>query len=229
VNRTHDGALIAIQGPRSFELLQPLTDVDLSTLKYYYATEGEVAGIPAEIARTGYTGEDGFELFVKADAAQGLWERLTREGVRVGLAPAGLGARDVLRLEAGMPLYGHELEENITPLQAGLDAFVKLDKPWFVGKDALAAQKAADEFDRIVGIVMEGRAPARAGYAVFRGDERVGEVRSGSPAPALGGKNIATALVRKDASFEGSQLDVEIRGQRHRGTVVRLPFYKRPR
>jgi aminomethyltransferase len=229
VNRTPESALIAIQGPRSVELLQPLADIDLSGLKYYYATEGVVAGVPAEIARTGYTGEDGFELFVKADAAQGLWERLMREGARIGLAPAGLGARDVLRLEAGMPLYGHELEEDITPLQAGLDAFVKLDKPAFVGKDALAAQKAADTYDRVVGIVMDGRAPARAGYSVFAGDERVGEVRSGSPAPALGGKNIATALVRKDASREGSQLDIEIRGQRHRGTVVRLPFYKRPR
>jgi aminomethyltransferase len=228
-NRTPASALIAIQGPRSVELLQPLTDVDLSTLKYYYATEGSVAGIRAEIARTGYTGEDGFELFVPAAAAQGLWDRLMVEGTRVGLAPAGLGARDVLRLEAGMPLYGHELEEDITPLQAGLDAFVKLDKPDFVGKAALAAQKADDTYDRIVGIVMDGRAPARAGYAVYRGDERVGEVRSGSPAPALGGKNVATALVRKDASREGSQLDVEIRGQRQRGTVVRLPFYKRPR
>jgi len=229
VNRTPDSALIAIQGPRSVELLAPLTDVDLSVLKYYYATEGVVAGVPAEIARTGYTGEDGFELFVKADAAQGLWERLMREGARVGLAPAGLGARDVLRLEAGMPLYGHELEEDITPLQAGLDAFVKLDKPAFVGKEALAAQKASGTYDRIVGIVMDGRAPARAGYPVFRGDERVGEVRSGSPAPALGGKNIATVLVHKEASDDGTQLDVEIRGQRHRGTVVRLPFYKRQR
>jgi aminomethyltransferase len=228
-NRTPESALIAIQGPRSVELLQPLTDVDLSALKYYYATEGSVAGIRAEIARTGYTGEDGFELFVAAAGAQGLWDRLMAEGARVGLAPAGLGARDVLRLEAGMPLYGHELEEDITPLQAGLDAFVKLDKPDFVGKAALAAQKAADTYDRIVGLVMDGRAPARAGYAVFRGDQRVGEVRSGSPAPALGGKNVATALVRKDASREGSQLDVEIRGQRQRGTVVRLPFYKRPR
>jgi aminomethyltransferase len=228
-NRTPDSALIAIQGPRSAELLAPLADVDLSTLKYYYATEGTVAGVPAEIARTGYTGEDGFELFVKAGAAEGLWDRLMREGTRVGLAPAGLGARDVLRLEAGMPLYGHELEEDISPLQAGLDAFVKLDKPSFVGKEALAAQKAAGTFDRIVGLVMEGRAPARAGYEVFRGGERVGVVRSGSPAPALGGKNIATALVRADAGAEGAHLDVEIRGQRHSATVVRLPFYKRSR
>jgi glycine cleavage system T protein (aminomethyltransferase) len=228
-NRTPDSALIAIQGPRSLELLQPLTDVDLSAVKYYYAVEGSVAGVPAEIARTGYTGEDGFELFIAADAAPGLWDTLTREGARVGLQPAGLGARDVLRLEAGMPLYGHELEEDITPLQAGLDAFVKLDKPAFVGKDALMRQRAAGDYDRIVGLVMDGRAPARAGYAVWSGDRRVGEIRSGSPAPALGGKNIATALVRADASTLGTPLDIEIRGQRHRGTVVPLPFYKRKR
>jgi len=228
-NRTPESALIAVQGPRSVELLAPLTDVDLSTLKYYYATEGTVAGVPAEIARTGYTGEDGFELFVKAGAAEGLWNRLMSEGTRVGLSPAGLGARDVLRLEAGMPLYGHELEEDISPLQAGLDAFVKLDKPDFVGKVALAAQRAAGTYDRIVGLVMDGRAPARAGYEVFRGGERVGVVRSGSPAPALGGKNIATALIRANAGEEGAHLDVEIRGQRHGATVVRLPFYKRPR
>jgi len=229
VDRTSESALIAIQGPRSLELLQPLTDADLSTLKYYYATSGVVAGVPAEIARTGYTGEDGFELFIAADAAPALWETLTREGARVGLMPAGLGARDVLRLEAGMPLYGHELEEDITPLQAGLDHFVKLDKAEFVGKEALVRQRAGGGYDRIVGMTMDGRAPARAGYSVWRGDQRVGEVRSGSPAPALGGKNIATALVRADASAPGTALDVEIRGQRHRATVVPLPFYKRPR
>lgn len=229
VNRTPESALIAIQGPRSLELLQPLTAVDLSGVKYYYATEGTVAGVPAEIARTGYTGEDGFELFVASDAAEGLWETLMREGGRVGLLPAGLGARDVLRLEAGMPLYGHELEEDITPLQAGLDPFVKLDKTAFVGKAALVRQRADGAYDRIVGLIMEGRAPARAGYPVWLGDRRAGEIRSGSPSPALGGKNIATALVHADASAIGTPLDVEIRGQRHRGNVVVLPFYKRPR
>ena len=229
VNRTPESALIAIQGPRSLELLQPLTKTDLSAVKYYYATEGEVAGVPAEIARTGYTGEDGFELFVPAASAEGLWNTLTREGERVGLLPAGLGARDVLRLEAGMPLYGHELEEDITPLQAGLDPFVKLDKPAFVGKDALVRQRSAGDYDRIAGLIMEGRAPARAGYEVWRGDQRVGTVRSGSPAPAVDGKNIATALLRSDASAVGTPLDVEIRGQRHRATVVPMPFYKRPR
>ena len=228
-NRTPESALIAIQGPRSVELLQPLTDVDLPGLKYYFAAEGKVCGISAEIARTGYTGEDGFELFVKAADAQRLWDALMREGSRVGLAPAGLGARDVLRLEAGMPLYGHELEEDITPLQAGLEHFVRLDKPDFVGKAALAAQKAAGDYDRLVGLVLEGKAPARAGYGVWRGAQKVGEIRSGSPAPALGGKNIATALVRKSAAVPGESVEVEIRGRRERAAVVPLPFYKRRR
>jgi len=228
-NRTPESALIAIQGPRSVELLQPVTNVDLSALKYYFATEGSVCGIPAEIARTGYTGEDGFELFVKASEAERLWNALAREGARVGLRPAGLGARDVLRLEAGMPLYGHELEEDITPLQAGLDPFVKLDKPEFVGKQALAAQKAAGDYDRIVGLVMEGKAPARAGYSVWQAGTKIGEVRSGSPAPALGGKNIATALVRSGAAATGTAVEVEVRGRREPATVVPLPFYKRRR
>ena len=228
-NRTPESALIAIQGPRAVELLQPLTGVDLSAVKYYFATEGGVCGIPAEIARTGYTGEDGFELFVKASDAERLWNALAREGARVGLLPAGLGARDVLRLEAGMPLYGHELEEDITPLQAGLDGFVKLDKPEFVGKQALAAQRAAGDYDRVVGLVMEGKAPARAGYRVWRAGARIGEVRSGSPAPALGGKNIATALVRSTAAAPGTAVQVEIRGRREPATVVPLPFYKRRR
>jgi aminomethyltransferase len=225
-DRTPRSALIALQGPRSVELLQPLTDIDLSAVKYYYAAEGAVAGIPAEIARTGYTGEDGFELFVAADAAEKLWRKLTSEAGRVGMIPAGLGARDVLRLEAGMPLYGHELEENITPLMAGLDWVVKLGKN-FKGKDALAAQAANPRYPRIVGFVMDGKAPARAGYPVFVAGARVGDVRSGSPAPSLGGKNIGTALVSADVSPPGTKAEVEIRGQRHGCQVVPLPFYKR--
>lgn len=226
-DRTHRSALIALQGPRSVELLQSLADVNLQAVKYYYATEGSVAGVTAEIARTGYTGEDGFELFIAAEAAEALWERLTREGEHVGLRPAGLGARDVLRLEAGMPLYGHELDEEITPLQAGLDWAVKLGKPQFVGKDALVAQRRRGDYDRIVGLVMEGKAPARSGYRVFQAGAAVGEIRSGSPSPALGGKNIATALVRPQAASPGAPLEVEIRGQRHAATVTPLPFYKR--
>ena len=228
-DRTPRSALIALQGPRSAELLQPLTDVALDKIKYYHAAEGEVDGCRAEIARTGYTGEDGFELFIAAGDAKRLWDRLLRDGPRVGLKPAGLGARDVLRLEAGMPLYGHELDEAITPLQAGLDWAVKLGKPSFIGKQALEDQRAAGGYDRVVGLVMEGRAPARAGYDVYQEGSRVGEVRSGSPAPALGGKNIATALVHAGAAGVGTRLEVRIREQHHPATVVALPFYKRPR
>ncbi len=225
-DRTPRSALIALQGPRSLELLTPLTDVDLTAVKYYYASQGTVAGVQAEIARTGYTGEDGFELFVRADEARSLWDRLMQEGTRVGLLPAGLGARDVLRLEAGMPLYGHELEEDITPLQAGLGWAVKLGKQ-FRGRDALERQAQSDAFDRIAGLVMDGKAPARAGYPVFAGETPVGDVRSGSPSPSLGGKNIATVLVPARDAATGSRLEVEIRGTRHGGAVVALPFYKR--
>lgn len=226
-DRTPRSALIALQGPRSAQLLQPLTDLDLSKLKYYYAAEGGVDGAHAEIARTGYTGEDGFELFVQASDAERLWNRLESAGETVGLRPAGLGARDVLRLEAGMPLYGHELDEQITPLQAGLGWAVKLDKPEFVGRESLLAQQRRGDYDRIAGLIMDGRAPARAGYAVYHNGIAVGEIRSGSPAPSVGGRNIATALVRPPAAVAGEKIEVEIRGQRHPATVVALPFYKR--
>ncbi len=226
-NRTPRYALIALQGPRTVELLQPVCNIDLSTIRYYHASDATVDNVKAEIARTGYTGEDGFEVFVQAGSAQLLWEMFANSGAPLGLLPAGLGARDVLRLEAGMPLYGHELDEDITPLQAGLDWVVKLGKPTFTGKAALEAQRASDRYDRIVGLVMESKTPARAGYSVLMDGKRVGEIRSGSPAPALGGKNIATALVHKSASAPDIKLTVEIRGTAHPATVVTLPFYKR--
>jgi aminomethyltransferase len=225
-NRTARSSLIALQGPHAARMLQPLTDVDLATVRYYFATDAKVGSVRAEIARTGYTGEDGFEVFVHSEAAPGLWDLFTSHGRPSGLKPAGLGARDVLRLEAGMPLYGHELDESITPLQAGLDWVVKFDKQ-FPGKAALELQRAANTYDRIAGIVMEGKTPARAGYQVLISDQRVGEIRSGSPAPALGGKNIATALVHKIAAEPGTRLAVEIRGAMHPATVVKMPFYKR--
>ena len=226
-DRTPEHALIAVQGPRSRELLQPLCAVDLTAIRSYWAAEGSVTGIAAEIARTGYTGEDGFELFVAARDALLLWERLMAAGARFKLQPAGLGARDVLRLEAGMPLYGHELAEDITPLQAGLDWVVNFAKGEFIGRDALWAQKQHGGYDRIAGIIMESKAPARAGYPVMRGGRPVGTIQSGSPAPSLGGKNIATALLKEPASHAGTHLEVDIRGQLHACTVVPQPFYKR--
>ena len=226
-NRTPRYALIALQGPRAAQLLQPLCNVELSTVRYYHASDASVDGVKAEIARTGYTGEDGFEVFVRADSAQKLWDSFTVAGAPFGLLPAGLGARDVLRLEAGMPLYGHELDEDITPLQAGLDWAVKLSKPPFTGKSSLEAQRANNRYDRIVGLIMDSKAPARAGYRVLMDGNPAGEIRSGSPAPALGGKNIATALVHKAASAPGTKLAVDIRGTAHPATVVTMPFYKR--
>ena len=220
-------ALIAVQGPLSVELMKGVIAPDVSELKYYFCTEAEVYGFPAVIARTGYTGEDGFELFVDGGAAPQIWKRLLEEKKSAGLEPAGLGARDVLRLEAGMPLYGHELTEEITPVQAGLDWAVKLSKLHFLGKDALAAQKNDDTYRRIVGLVMSGRAPAREGYPVLLNGDIVGEIRSGSLAPSVENKNIATALVDKVAATPGTQLQVQIRGVQHDATVVEMPFYKR--
>ena len=220
-------ALVAIQGPKSVEMLGPHVDIDISALKYYFCAEGKVYGKRAVIARTGYTGEDGFELFVDGADAQEIWNALLRDNESGGLIPAGLGARDVLRLEAGMPLYGHELTEEITPVQAGLNWAVKLSKPDFIGKAALEKQVAEDAYPRIVGIVMDGRAPAREGYHVFLGDRRAGEIRSGSIAPSVQNKNIATALVEKEASAPGTPVVVHIRGTAYGATVVPLPFYKR--
>jgi len=220
-------ALIAIQGPKSVEMLSKHVDIDIAALKYYFCAEAKAYGKPAVIARTGYTGEDGFELFVSGEDAPGIWNALLADHKAEGLEPCGLGARDVLRLEAGMPLYGHELTEEITPVQAGLTWALKLNKPDFIGKAALAAQVERDDFTRIAGIVMQGRAPAREGYAVFLGDRCVGEVRSGSLAPSVENKNIATVLVEKEASAVGTVLQVEIRGTKHDAVVTALPFYKR--
>jgi aminomethyltransferase len=224
-----DRALIAIQGPRSVAWLQPYVEADLTSLKYYTCVSTRVRGTrePILVARTGYTGEDGFELFLPSEEAVGVWDLLLAENRTRGLEPCGLGARDVLRLEAGMPLYGHELTEEITPLQAGLGWAIKFDKPAFVGKEALLAQRERGDYARIVGLVMEGRVPARAGYPVFAQGERVGEIRSGSFGPSVG-KNVATALVAPQAADEGAQLEVEVRGSMHRASVSALPFYKRP-
>jgi aminomethyltransferase len=220
-------ALIAIQGPRSVAMLQPHSDADLNGLKYYFCTEGHVYGKKAVIARTGYTGEDGFELFVDGADAPEIWTKLLAGNAGNGLIPAGLGARDVLRLEAGMPLYGHELTEEIGPLQAGLAWVVKMNKPEFPGKASLEDQQSRDDYPRIVGIVMDGRAPAREGYHVFLGEKRVGEIRSGSIGPSVANKSIGTALVEKEAATPGTDVVVHIRGTAYGAKVVELPFYKR--
>jgi aminomethyltransferase len=220
-------ALIAIQGPRSVEIVGPLTDVDLVSLRYYAIAEGHVAGIPALVARTGYTGEDGFEIFIENARAVELWDALTDAGKASGLAPVGLGARDTLRLEAGMPLYGNDLDRTTNPFEAGLGRVVKLDKPGdFVGRAALEKVLKNGPARKLVGLVMEGRGIARHDYPVHRDERRTGVVTSGTHSPSLG-KAIAMAYVAPADAETGTILDVEIREQRVPARVVDMPFYKR--
>ncbi|MEW2402256.1 glycine cleavage system aminomethyltransferase GcvT [Streptomyces sp. NPDC046862] len=224
-------ALIAVQGPESPGILASLTDADLDGLKYYAGLPGTVAGVPALIARTGYTGEDGFELFVRPEHAVELWQALTKAGEGAGLVPCGLSCRDTLRLEAGMPLYGHELSTSLTPFDAGLGRVVKFGKDGdFVGREALteAAAKAESNPPRIlVGLVAEGRRVPRAGYAVVAGGEVIGEVTSGAPSPTLG-KPIAMAYVDAAHAAPGTPgVGVDVRGTHEPYEVVALPFYKR--
>ena len=222
-------ALVAIQGPRSTDVVRPLTDVDLDALRYYAIAEGSVAGIPAQVARTGYTGEDGFEIFVDTKRATELWDALMAGGTSAGALPIGLGARDTLRLEAGMPLYGNELDASTNPYEAGLGRVVKLDKPDdFVGRAALE-KVARDGVDRtLVGLVVRGRGIARHGYPIHAGDRVTGIVTSGTQSPTLG-EAIAMGYVATADAEPGTMIDVEIRGQRVPAEVVALPFYRRRR
>ena len=219
--------LVAVQGPRAVDVLAPLTDVDLGALRYYAIAEGNVAGIPALVARTGYTGEDGFEVFVETGATAELWDVLLA-GVtaRDGL-PVGLGARDTLRLEAGMPLYGNELDLDTNPFEAGLGRVVKLDKPQdFAGKAALEKVAREGPTRKLVGLIVEGRGIARHGYPVMAGETPTGVVTSGTQSPTLG-VPIAMAYVAPGDAEPGTVVDVEIRGARVPARVVALPFYRR--
>jgi aminomethyltransferase len=219
--------LVAVQGPRSVEVLRPLTDVDLDALRYYAIAEGSVAGIPAQVARTGYTGEDGFEVFVESGQVGALWDALLGAVQGAGGLPVGLGARDTLRLEAGMPLYGNELDLSTTPFDAGLGRVVKLDKTAdFVGRAALERAAADGPKKRLVGLTVEGRGIARHGYPVHAGERRTGVVTSGTQSPTLG-MPIAMAYVAPTDGEVGTTLDVEIRDARVPARVVPLPFYRR--
>ncbi|KIL36798.1 glycine cleavage system protein T [Gordoniibacillus kamchatkensis] len=221
-------ALLALQGPHAERILQRLTDAPLAELKSFrFYEEAHVAGIPALVSRTGYTGEDGFELYVKADRSLELWKRLLAEGAADGLVPAGLGARDTLRFEARLPLYGQELSADISPLEAGLGIFVKLDKGDFIGRDALLKHKEEGAPRRLVGIEMIDRGIPRSHYPVFDGDgKRIGEVTTGTQSPTLK-TNVGLALVDRAYAEQGTELYVEIRGQKLKAKVVKTPFYKR--
>jgi aminomethyltransferase len=228
-NRSDDYALIALQGPRSPQILQPLTAVDLAALRYYHFTEGAVAGHPATVARTGYTGEDGFEIFVAPDAAADVWRKLLEAGKDSGLVPAGLGARDTLRLEAKMCLYGNDMDETTTLVEAGLGWIVALEesKGDFVGRGILEAQKKEGAPRKLVGFEMVDRGIARHGYPVYLGDEPAGSVTSGSYAPFLQ-KNIGLCYLPAPRAAVGTPFHVDIRGRRVAARVVPTPFYKRP-
>jgi aminomethyltransferase len=221
-------ALIAVQGPRAIEVVQPLTGVDLSALKYYWFAHGEFASVRGTISRTGYCGEDGFEIFVPPQSADRVWLALTQSGEAVGMIPCGLGARDTLRLEAGMRLYGNDIDTTTTVLEAGLGWAVGWDKPDFVGAAALRAQKGAGVTRKLVGFEMIEPGIARHGYPVWNREARVGTVTSGTQTPYLK-KAIGMAYVPVTLTSAGSEIEIEIRGRRARARVVPLPFYKRPK
>jgi aminomethyltransferase len=222
-------ALCAVQGPRSVEIVAPLTDLDLAAIRYYGIAEGVVAGIPALVARTGYTGEDGFEVFVDTERAGSLWDALWSSGLPHGLAAVGLGARDTLRLEAGMPLYGNDLDPSVNPFEANLGRVVRLDKANdFVGRDALRRIAESGPARLLVGLAMTGRGIARHGYPVFSAERATGVVTSGTLSPTLG-RAIAMAYVAPGDAEPGTIVEVEIRAARVAAEVVPLPFYRRSR
>ncbi|MDA8370862.1 MAG: glycine cleavage system aminomethyltransferase GcvT [Nocardiopsaceae bacterium] len=229
-DQSADYALIALQGPESAEILAPLTDADLSQITYYTGHVHTVAGHRVLLARTGYTGEDGFELFIEpGSAAPAVWEALTRAGEPHGLLPAGLSARDTLRLEAGMPLYGNELSADITPFDAGMGRIVKFDKPGdFVGRAALSEAAKTGRGRRLVGFIGRGRRPLRKGNEVLHNDRNVGTVTSGAPSPTIGAP-IAMAYLDEGLDINEGTFTIDVRGRAEPVDPVELPFYKRDR
>lgn len=230
IDETSSTSMIAIQGPKALGILSRLTksNVELSSLKYYSACAGQVAGTEAFISRTGYTGEDGFEITI-AEGPEGsirLWQQLLDAGKDDGLLPCGLGCRDTLRLEAAMPLYGHELLEEIDPLTAGLSFAVKLDKSDFIGRDALLKIKSQPNRPVRIGLKLASRRIAREHSELYSGDKRIGQVTSGTFSPTLE-QSIAMAYVDAATAVPGTAIEVDIRGKREAATIVSLPFYKR--
>jgi aminomethyltransferase len=219
-------AQLAVQGPKAPATVQKLTATDLAAIRYYWFTDGEVAGAKARIARTGYSGEDGFELYVDPAEAPRIWDELTEAGREFGIKPCGLGARNTLRLEAKMALYGHEIHASISPFEADLAWIVRMDKGDFVGRSALEKQLAAGLTRKLVGFEMRGRGIARDGYEVFIDGSPAGWVTSGGPSPTLN-KNIGLCYLPVDRSGIGQPIQIQIRGQLVDAATVPTPFYKR--
>lgn len=217
---------LAIQGPRALEVMQPLTDVDLSAIKYYWFTTGHVDGVPAIIARTGYTGEDGVEIYFDPSESERLWNKIIEAGQPQGLIPCGLASRNTLRLEAKMALYGHEIDDTTTVLEADLAWCCKLGKGDFIGRERLVEQKETGLTRKLVGFEVLDKGIARDGYSAFIGDQEVGHVTSGSPAPYLK-KNIGLAYLPIEHTTIGTKFEIDVRGRRLAAEVVPTPFYKR--
>ncbi|HMO82259.1 MAG TPA: glycine cleavage system aminomethyltransferase GcvT [Pyrinomonadaceae bacterium] len=226
-NASEEYCQIAIQGPRAKQILQTMTNVELDNIKYYWFEMGEVDGTEAIISRTGYTGEDGFEVYAAPEFAEQLWSKMLDNGRGSGILPCGLAARNTLRLEAAMSLYGNELGEDITTLESGLGWITKLEQEeGFVGRDALAELKEKGVGRKLVGFEMTEKGIARDGFDVYIGEEKVGNVTSGSPAPFLK-KNIGLAFLPAEFAKTGQELKIDIRGKQVAAVVVPIPFYKR--
>ena len=228
-DESDDWVLLAIQGPKSVEILGSITSAPLSDLKYYAISEADIAAVDCLLARTGYTGEDGFEIYIPVASAEIVFDALMAAGSKFELMPTGLACRDTLRLEAGMPLYGHEMNEEVNPYQAGFGKVVRLDKPGdFVGKAALAKLSESKPAKVLVGLTGEGKRAARADYEIFTegSDKAVGVITSGALSPTLGFP-VAMGYLNSDLAEAGSKVSVDVRGKRLEFEVVKLPFYKR--
>ncbi len=225
-DRSEREGLLALQGPRSPEILAALCDVPLEGIRRFRFVEGRVAGRPALLSRTGYTGADGFELYLESGALEVVFAALLEKGRPLGLLPAGLGARDTLRLEAALPLYGHELDDDTSPLEAGLDRFVKLARGGFLGAEAIRARRDRGHVRALAGFVLEDPGVARAGYALVAGGEEVGRVTSGAPSPTLG-RSIGLGWLPPALATPGSSIAVRVRGRDLRARVVETPFVKK--
>lgn len=220
-------AQLAIQGPKALETAQKLTQTRLSPIRYYWFADGEFAGVPARMARTGYTGEDGFEVYVAPEQAAKVWHAIMEAGKEAGIKPCGLGARNTLRLESKMALYGHEIGPSISPLEADLAWIVKFDKGDFIGRDALLKQREKGLTRKLAGFEMRGRGIGRDGYEVLLGGQPAGWVTSGSPAPTLN-KNIGLCYLPVGSAAPGARIEIVIRNQAVEAEIVPTPFYKRP-
>ncbi|GLX69715.1 glycine cleavage system aminomethyltransferase GcvT [Paenibacillus glycanilyticus] len=227
-NKSDQTALLALQGPLAVEIMKA-AGADSETLElssFHFRTDTGLTGLPVLVSRTGYTGEDGFEIYVPSEQAGDVWKTLLAAGEPLGLLPAGLGARDTLRFEARLPLYGQELSSTISPLEAGVSFFVKLGKEDFIGKDALVKQKQDGLPRKLVGIEMIDRGIPRCHYPVYIGDVQIGEVTTGTQSPTLK-RNLGLALISTEYAAVGTELEVEIRGKKLKAAVIPTPFYKR--